>query len=357
MPFVDMLSSSTFCRRVVAHRFGRALRDCAGEAPLLVLGHHDADGLSALSLLARALTRSDRAVQTRIVGRGENLWSSEMAAELAGMEVSGIIAADLGVREGVLKPGVPAVLIDHHVPATAKADGVVISGYGVDPVPTSSLLAYWCAGAVADAEQWLWLAALGLIGDLAENAGFPEMAQARKRYGISALRAAAALVNAPRRSASGDASPALALLMHADSPQDILSGEHPQTAQLIAARDEVRREMQRVKRTKPIIRDGVALIQFSSPCQIHPLVAQQWRSRLRDCIVLAANIGYRPGFVHFAVRSARDIDLIGFLARHAPSAADAHYGGGHRQATGGALRTEAWNAWIAALGLAEGRVE
>ena len=88
----------------------------------------------------------------------------------------------------------------------------VIAGHRFDPIPTSSLIAYWCAQEIADAEPWLWLAALGLIGDMADQAGFDEMAEAR-RYGITALRDAVSLINAPRRSASGDASPALRLLL------------------------------------------------------------------------------------------------------------------------------------------------
>ena len=98
------------------------------------------------------------------------------------------------------------------------------------------------------------------------------------------------------------------------------------------------------------MRNGVALIRFHSPCQIHPLVAQAWRGRLKDDIVLAANTGYRPGWVHFAARSARDVDLIRFLAERRPPGADENYGSGHAQATGGALRPDDWNHFVSGLG-------
>ncbi len=65
--------------------------------------------------------------------------------------------------------------------------------------------------------------------------------------------------------------------------------------------------------------------------------------------MLAANMGYRPGWVHFAVRGGRDRDLVSFLAKHRPPGADDAYGNGHRQATGGALRPAAWNAFIRGL--------
>jgi single-stranded-DNA-specific exonuclease len=66
--------------------------------------------------------------------------------------------------------------------------------------------------------------------------------------------------------------------------------------------------------------------------------------------VIAANTGYRSGWVHFSVRSAADVNLIDFLSKNAPASADEGYGGGHRQASGGALRPEAWNEFVGALG-------
>jgi single-stranded-DNA-specific exonuclease len=56
--------------------------------------------------------------------------------------------------------------------------------------------------------------------------------------------------------------------------------------------------------------------------------------------------------VHFSVRSAGGKNLIAFLAENAPDGADENYGSGHEQATGGALKPEAWNAFLAKLGFA-----
>jgi single-stranded-DNA-specific exonuclease len=226
----------------------------------------------------------------------------------------------------------------------------MISGIEMEPVPTSSLLAYWCASVIAEVDDLLWIAALGIIGDMAEKSGFPEMEEARKQYGITALREATALLNAPRRSATGDARPALDLLMKAKGPKAILSGEHPETALLQAAREQVKLDLDAARRVPPKVKGDVALIRFHSPCQIHPLVAQAWRGRLRNNIVIAANTGYRPGWVHFATRTALDLDLIAFLREHAPEGADENYGSGHRQATGGALRPESWNQFVTGLG-------
>jgi len=330
--------------------FRGAVRTFLPGRPVWILGHNDADGLSATALFARAFAAAGWAVRTRVVGRGESPWSDEIRAELAGVEAAGLVVTDLGVHPALPKPGTPTVVVDHHVPGAAPPGATVISGHGADPVPTASLLAYWCAGALCDPDPLLWLAALGLIGDMADGAGFAEMAQAR-RYGITALREAAGLVNAPRRTASGDASAALDLLMTADGPKPLTA-----SPALLAARSEVKAELERARRVPPRIQGGVALIRFSSPAQIHPLLAQQWRGRLKGEIVLAANTGYRPGWVHFAVRSAADRDLVGFLAQHRPPGADEMYGSGHRAATGGALRPPDWNAFITGLGFADARV-
>ena len=343
------MNSCTVTRIETASAFVTAIQAFSRTEPVWILGHNDADGLSATALFARAFTAANWTVRTRIVGRGESPWSNAMRAELASEAAGGVIITDLGVRDTLPKPGVPTVVVDHHIPGMPPFGATIISGHGQDPSPTSSLLAFWCAGTIADADPWLWLAAVGLIGDMAEKAGFPEM-EAARRFGVTALRDAAALINAPRRSASGDAAPALALLMAADGPKDIVSGDRPEAAAVLAARAEVKTALDAARRVGPVVRGEVALIRFASPTQIHPLIAQQWRGRLRDKIVMAANTGYRPGWVHFAVRSGSDRDLVGFLAEHRPPGADEMYGSGHRQATGGALRPADWNAFITGLG-------
>lgn len=340
----------------VAPAFLEALGRFAPDRPPLVLGHFDADGLSAAAILARGLSNAGRPAEIRIIGKGENPWSPALRTELAQRNPGGLLVTDLGVREGDILPGTPTVIVDHHVPTGRPGEATVISGNGWTPEPTSSLLAYWCAKALGPADDLLWLAAMGLVGDMAEDAGFPELADAQKRFGKTALRDAVALVNAPRRTARADPSPALALLLKCGSPKELMSGDHPETELLVAAKAEVAEALEAAKRTPPRIQGDVALIRFASPCQIHPLIAQAWRWRLRDKIVIAANTGYRDGWVHFAARTARPDDLIQFLAKHRPPGAGEEYGSGHAKATGGALRPPDWNTFITGLGFSEAQV-
>lgn len=330
----------------------------SGPNPPAILCHDDADGLSAGAILARGLGRAGRKpAYVRVIGRGESAWSHSVRDELARFAPGCLVVTDLGVQAGPILPGIPTVLVDHHVPRgmPSASEAVVISGHVDVPVPTSSLLAYACATAVCEADDLAWLAGIGLVGDLGErgaNADFPEiMGPLRKEHTGKALREVVSLVNAPRRSASGDAGPALRLLLNARRPSDIVSGRDPDAQALHAARAEVKAALDAARSVAPAFAGPVALIRCDSPCRIHPLVAQSWIHRLRKQVVIGANAGFRAGYVHFAARSASVPDLITFLEERAPELGiDDQFAQGHRRATGGQLRVETWNRFVSQLG-------
>lgn len=328
-----------------------ALASFDQRGPIVVLSHFDADGLGAAAILTRALREAGWAAQPLVIGKTGSPWEADTRDRLAALEPAGLIVADLGTRAAPVLPGCPTLIIDHHVPTGEPEEAVTISGNGLKPEPTSALLAWWAAGALGDQTDLLWLAAVGLIGDMADEYGFPELAEAQTRWGKTALRDATSLINAPRRTALADAGPALRLLLDADGPKRITKGDDADAKALRAAKAEVRLAMDEGKRVAPLVVGDVALIRLHSPCQIHPLIAQQWRGRLKDKIVIAANSGYRTGWVHFAARSASGRDLLAFLAEHRPGGADGRYGNGHAQATGGALPIASWNEFVARLGL------
>ena len=323
---------------------------------IVVHSHFDADGLSAAAILVRALARADRLAIPLVVGKGETPWDSDIAVRIGALEPGGLILADLGTRPEPVLPGCPTIVIDHHVPTGEPQGAVTISGNGLSPEPTTALLAWWAAGSLGEQDDLLWLAGIGLIGDMADEEGFPALAEAQRRWGKTALRDAVSLINAPRRTAAADAGPALRLLVRANGPKEITKGRDADALTLHAAKAEVRAAMDEAKRVAPLVVGDVALIQLDSACQIHPLIAQQWRGRLRDKIVIAANRGYRPGWVHFAARSATGRNLIDFLAEHRPPNADGRYGSGHAQATGGALQTADWDGFVAGLGIPRAKV-
>ena len=350
LPFHTPVAGAAEAARLMAD----AVASFDRARPVLVACHFDADGLGAGAVLVRALRGAGFAAEPRIVGRGDNAWSPAFAEEVRSRGLGGLVVTDLGLGPGPIAPDVPTVVIDHHVPTGDGGGAVVISGNAAVPEPTSSLLAWWAAGALGDQADLLWLAGLGLIGDMAEGKGFPEMALAQERWGKTALRNATSLVNQPRRSASGDASPALALLLRCDGPKEVLSGEHPETARLLEAKAEVGLALAEARRAPPRVQGDVALILIDTPCQVHPLIAQQWRTRLKGKVVIAANRGYSPGWVHFSARTSGDHDLIAFFAEHRPPGADEKYGNGHRAASGGALRPDDWAWFLRSLGYLTG---
>lgn len=94
----------------------------------------------------------------------------------------------------------------------------------------------------------------------------------------------------------------------------------------------------------------MALVLCQSPCQIHPLLVQSWIGRLRKQVVIGANLGFRPGYVHFAARSASVLDLITFLSERAPELRSGdQFAQGHRRATGGQVRVDTWNRFVTKL--------
>jgi single-stranded-DNA-specific exonuclease len=119
--------------------------------------------------------------------------------------------------------------------------------------------------------------------------------------------------------------------------------------ELRSARAEVKQAMEVGRKAAPIFARNVALIQVNSPCQIHPLLAQSWRTRLPKHIVIVANSGYLPGRVNFSARSV-STNVLQFLRAQQISEGEGSYGHGHDQASGGSLPQERWQELLSKIG-------
>ncbi len=294
----------------------------------LVVPHTDADGLAAGALVLRA--RGEGARDAVLLGRGETPFG-----EGAPLPPGSAVVLDWGVRP-FRRPG---VIVDHHAPewGPEREELLVVSGHGEHPETTTSALVRRLVP-----EAPAWLAAVGAVGDLGDD-GFalPESAGAPR----GAVRRLVPLVNAPRRLSHGPVREALALLCESESPAGALADRR------IGVLDEARRlwrsEYERVRRTPPRVESDYALVRFSSPAQVHPLVAAQWQRRLAPRMVIAANDGYLPGRVNFAVRGG-DGDLRAVLRRALPEA-DGEFAHGHPRATGGSVTPAAFDRLLAGL--------
>jgi single-stranded-DNA-specific exonuclease len=355
-------------------QFRQWLEGLGGKALRLhIFSDSDADGLPAAAILLRTLRAAGFSNVTAEVRRkGESAFSPEVRERLGAMGLEALIVADLGSRDEPLLPGIPTLLLDHHKHYGAPPGAVLVSAYretgeGEDAreIETTGLLAYRCAQAVLGPEAaspMLWLAGISLLSDLGDKAPFAELAEAKKVYGGGRLRDATSLLNAPRRSASGDASAALDLLMLVQSPRQLLESSDPPVValrnSLLRDKAEVGEALAAARKQPPKFASklreelgaDLIAIRMDTPCQVHPLVAQQWRARFPKSVIFGVNTGFRPGWVHFSGRAPAGVNLVQWLARHRPEGADGFYGNGHDQAAGGALRTEIWNGFAREIG-------
>ncbi len=335
----------------------------AGKAtPIHMLCDSDCDGLPAGALLFRALTLAGYTqLSIEPKRKGESAWLPEVRERLASRRPQALIVLDLGSRSDPLLGGVPTLLIDHHLPGGIPPGAELITGYGTDPTPTTGLLVWWCVRSLLSTDEHhglLWLAALSILSDVGDKAPFAELAEARQLWPAGAMKTAVALINAPRRTAAGDAEAALSVLLESSGPKQIASNALPRSGELLAAKDEVSGALALARKAAPrfsrkyrerLGADLVAL-RMNTPCQVHPLVAQTWRGRFKDSIVMGVNFGFRPGYVHFSARGPRGVNVIQFLREHTPAGADQGYGNGHDQASGGAVPVASWDAFAADLG-------
>ncbi len=326
-----------------------------------ILTDADADGLPAGALLLRSLHAAGYThVTAETRKKFENAWMPEVHARLKARAPQALLVVDLGARPDELLPGVPTLLIDHHAPFGTPPGAVLLTSYGTEPTATSGLLALWCAQAIAPAlaDELQWMAGISLLSDLGDKAPFDDLAESKARFGATALKDLTGLLNAPRRTAEGDATEALHLLLHGASPKQILKSGDPALASLKVAKGEENGALAVARKAPPKFSGkwadelgaDIIMVRVDTPCQVHPLVAQIWRPRFPKAVIFGVNVGFRPGFVHFAGRAPGGINLLQFLRNHTPAGADGTFGGGHDQASGGALPVALWNPFVAMLG-------
>jgi len=312
----------------------------------------DADGLSAGALAFRTIERLGGAPEVLHPARGEHVHHPGFRERLAGTNPAALLVLDMGSRPGPILPGVPTLLVDHHHAAGFPEGATVLSSAGSEPVAPSSLLAWHLFSRAADLRDSSWLAALGTAADLGADAPLPGFSSLVRAAGRTQLAEAIALVNAANRAGPHDVATAFAVLLRAGSAREIASGRVAGVEALRAYRTQVAAEVARCSRTRPRISGRWALLPFSSPARVHPLVAVRWTRRLKGQVVIAANAGFLPGRVNFAMRSAGGEDLIALL-RSLPLPEGEDVGYGHARATGGSLTFEDFDALLAAMGFGE----
>lgn len=320
---------------------------------VLVFHDSDADGVTAGVVLQRALERLGfREVHRRAPTRERDAWSAANRRLIEEARPAALFLLDLGSREEPLIDDARCCIIDHHRPDGVPPGALLITAYAWDPIPNTSLIVFDLCAALAEIGDLDWVAAIGALSDVGERAPFPLLASVKKRYAMSDLKEATALVNAARRASAYQPEIAARALLSHSSPRELVRSTSADVAALRAAREEVKAAMAEAKKAAPKFAGNVALIRVNSRCQVHPVIAQIWRTRLPKYIVIVANEGYLPGRVNFSARSATGINLLDFLRAIDLGDGEGSYARGHDQATGGSLPLERWNMLLEKLGFA-----
>lgn len=334
--------------------FRRFLAGCRPGDRIAIVHDSDADGVSAGVVLERALERANFTDVHRIIpDRFRDAWAVTNRARIEAARPDVLLVLDLGVRDEPLATNARTCFVDHHHPDGDAPHATVISGYDLDPIRNTSLMVFDLCSSIADVSDLDWISVLGVVSDLGDKAPFPILARAKEKYGMRDIRELATLINASRRASMYDPEAAARLLLEHQSPRSALTFGSAELARLQSAREEVRVELAKGKKAAPKFSGEVALVRVASPCQIHPLIAQIWRSRLPNHYVLVANEAYLPGRVNFAARSSGARNVLQFLRSIDLDAGNGSYARGHDQASGGSLPVDAWNDLLAKLGFGE----
>lgn len=324
-------------------------------ARVVCLHDSDADGVTAGVVWELAMRQLGFENVRRILPtRERNAWGGETKPIIENAEPDFLFVLDLGSQPQELFGKTPVCFVDHHRPGGALEKDTLISAYNWNPVPNTSLIVYDLFAAVTEVSDFDWIAAIGVMSDLGERAPFELLAAAKKKYTAKYLKEATALINAARRAAHYEPETAAQALLKSENPRALVNSDLPEVERLRLAREEVKAELDNAKKAAPKFAGNVALIRINSPCQIHPLIAQIWRSRLpAKFIVICANSGFIPNRINFAARSHDSVSALDFLRSIDLEVKEGSYAQGHDQATGGSLPIETWNELLKKLGFSE----
>lgn len=317
---------------------------------MVILHDVDADGVCAGVVWQRVLERLGRQIIRIQPDRERNAWTRENRRRIAQQNPEFLWVLDLGSQSNPVIEGVPTCFIDHHRPEGVPAGDLLVSGYTWEPIPNTSWMVYELGRRLTSVEDLDWVAVIGTLSDLGDKAPWPLLESAKKKYTAKWLKAATALVNAPRRASNFNPEAAARALLAHSNPRELCEDTSPDVEELKAARAEVAAAMEQAKKAAPKFAGQVALVRINSPCQIHPLIAQIWRGRLPKYHVICANDGYMPNRINFSARSAKGQSVLDLLKSIELSPGEGHFGHGHDQASGGSLPPERWRELLEKLG-------
>ncbi|MBX3166320.1 MAG: hypothetical protein KF760_02865 [Candidatus Eremiobacteraeota bacterium] len=291
--------------------------------PPTALHDFDADGLCAAALWKLRLGGT-----TQVVSARQWLPVLQNPARL-------VYLLDLSCPEERFPWQLPTVVIDHHpLPRQPPPDTLLLHR----PDRCTAWLTHELLWGESDGPH-AWIAALGILSDLGDSAAGEILQNQIRRWGLNPLRQLTSLVNSAHR-AGADCEQALSALTHHDSPAQMLRSDHASMVYLRDCQRKVRKRLGQAKQVPAIKRGRIALVQFSSDCPIQSVVAQIWKARLADYVVLAANRRSDVAEVHISARSRGALNAIKILGQLGLIVR------GHPQSAGAVLDPNQWEQFL-----------
>ncbi len=316
---------------------------------ILILSHVDADGLCSAEILKRFLTSQGFSFTHLYPLKGANAFTPSTTERVNAVSADSLIVLDLGAMDKEIAKGKPTLFIDHHRPFGYPEGAKVISSYGSDPAPPTSLITFNLIRHLTSKEDLGWLAATGAAGDLGSD--FILENYFAGRIPKSQIREAEILLNSAKRSSHYDIDTPISLLEGASKPGDLTDTSSEAVRRLQTYRAEVNAEVRRCRREAPLFSWKVAIIPFESPCDIQGLIAETWRRQLKKYVVIAANFGFLKDKVAYVIRTQLDVSVIDFMESIKPPDVKEHIVFGHDRAAGAIIEKEIWAKLVDRLGL------
>jgi single-stranded-DNA-specific exonuclease len=297
----------------------------AHPGPALAVHDYDADGLSAAALWAKAC--------------GGQLQSSHSRRHLPPLlhPAESVYLLDLSCGDGPLPWSQPTAVIDHHMPSATPPPCLMFNVHDWEPPACTSLLVHWLLLG-ADSPH-AWIAAVGALSDLGDAAPYALLQNQLRHHGKTKMRDLVSLINSAHR-AEGDPGQGLVALLEHPDPNRLLRSKHGSVLYLRDCQAKVRSRLNAARKAAPRFLGRFAVIEIESDCPVQSIVAQIWRSRLRDALILVANRRTDREEVQLSARCGASDSVVAELARLGLEVR------GHKRSAGAILAPEVWETFL-----------
>lgn len=290
-----------------------------------VVHDFDADGISSAALWALRQPGELQVVASR------QAWPELGPAEL-------VVVLDLACPHGGFPWTSSTLVIDHHaIPERLPANVMVINpraySTGNGPVPCTALLV---AELTDPPPERRWIAAVGALSDLGDQAPFALLQEQVRLHGRRVLRQVSGLVNAPHR-ARAQPEVAVQALLEERTPKQFLRSTSNSLAYLRDCQERVQARVRQAQRQAATVYGPVALLELESDCNVQSILAQSWKNRLPGHWVVVANL--HGGRVHISARCRADQELLSPLQSLGLPVQ------GHPSSAGAVISLERWQAF------------